>query len=407
MLRHRTILAGAAMLSLATNLMAASYSTNTVYYAELKASSPHTCSDLVYDPDIFALPNGELRLLAQGANATVDRDSIFGFTRNGSSGAWTSPAPSSHLPAAFEGGYARCGYTPTGTNGPVASPSVVKVGSKYYMAYVGGNADQITGKVYWAVSTDGLNWTHYNVSPPGSEILTPIIYPYYHEECSTPNLASGVGQVYLAYESGYFYFYLRYGHWDDGQFLSVESLAYRISYNSASSWGLGSTRQIWRGPTLGWTSNQGKLVWEYDCIDPQGNYWCDITPPPYPILQQQQGASSFTYYPGDLKYESGLGKWVHFYKTSVPGSGLDWESGYLAQPGSWTYGGAVNTSTLTSAIQSRYGGTVEMYYPGVYFGNLCTGCPTRYLFVPIDPGSACANDFWGTVILSAELVFTP
>lgn len=402
----------AVLLLLAGSAFAASYSTGTIYSPELKAAYSHTCGDFVYDPEIFQMSNGNLRVLAQGGNINTDRDSLMGFTRTASTGAWSVPTASApNLAPALEGQYARCGYTPSSTNGPIGSPSVVKVGSKYYMAYVGGNADQITGKVYWAVSTDGSTWSLYSVSPPGGQLLTPIIYPTLHEECNTLNLASGVGQVHLAYQDGYFYFYLRYGHWSN-QFLSVESLAFRVQYNSANTWGLGSTREIWQGTTYGWIANSGALLWDYDCQpDPNGNIPAACPPPsPDTTLVRGRGASNFTFYPGDLKLEAGLanttypnGKWVHFYQNGAAGSALTWESnGNLAQPQSWAAGGTINIQTL----KNLYGSTVEVYYPGVYFGSLCSGCPSRYIFIPID-GASCAADFQGTMIVPAELVFTP
>ena len=51
------------------------------------------------------------------------------------------------------------------------------------MAYSGGNADNITGRVYWAVSSDGIAWSRYAVNA-GTEGITPIIYGKYHDECS-------------------------------------------------------------------------------------------------------------------------------------------------------------------------------------------------------------------------------
>lgn len=56
------------------------YRTRTVYVQSQQASWPHTCGDTVYDPDMFALPNGDLQMYAQGANSLTPRDSFFGFT---------------------------------------------------------------------------------------------------------------------------------------------------------------------------------------------------------------------------------------------------------------------------------------------------------------------------------------
>src|SRR5437763_12528015 len=47
-------------------LSAGSYRTGVVYRTRLANVYDHNCGDRVYDPEIFALPNGDLRLLAQG-----------------------------------------------------------------------------------------------------------------------------------------------------------------------------------------------------------------------------------------------------------------------------------------------------------------------------------------------------
>src|SRR5258708_30891837 len=43
-----------------------SYRTGIVYRTRITNAFDHNCGDRVYDPEIFALPTGDLRLLAQG-----------------------------------------------------------------------------------------------------------------------------------------------------------------------------------------------------------------------------------------------------------------------------------------------------------------------------------------------------
>ncbi len=169
-------------------------------YNVLALGDGSPCRRTWYDPEILLSPNGDPRLLAQGGNpdavcgsVSAYLDSIFDAPRNQFTGAWTLPTNTS-CPV-LPGGYGRCGYSPT-SPGPVASPSVVQVpgDSRYFMAFGGGNADCIKGKVYWAVSNDGATWSVYNWNAPPGEIWTPILYGKYAPDCAL----SGIGQVQLA-----------------------------------------------------------------------------------------------------------------------------------------------------------------------------------------------------------------
>jgi hypothetical protein len=73
------------------------------------------------------------------------------YSASTSGGTWITPSATS-CPV-LGGAYNRCGYSTT-ASGPIGSPSVVKVGSTYYMAFNGGNSDFITGRIYWATSGD-------------------------------------------------------------------------------------------------------------------------------------------------------------------------------------------------------------------------------------------------------------
>jgi hypothetical protein len=375
-------------------LFAGSYRTGTVYSPLLTNAYYHGCGDRVYDPEVFSLPNGDLRLLAQGNNNSLT-DYFFGFTRTASTGAWAIPTPSIPLLSpALQGMYTRCGYTPyTNPPGPIASPSVVHVGDRYYMAYVGGNADGITGKVYWAMSYDGLSWNLYDWAPPSGQGLTPIVDPIYHEECSglDGNHPSGAGQVSLSYEGGYFYLHIRYAHYSAGQFRSAEVLAFRFTYDVNHPYGIGSTHQIWQSGQ--WITDSGRLVWNYDNSSPY---------PGDPVLTEGAGMV-MNIGAGDVKFDSRLNAWVHFAQT-IAGQPISWEYSSSLAGGLWTYGGVVDTSTLNGS--GVYAGKT-LYYPGIYNGPLCNGCTASSLiFVPVDT-VGCTAGFSGLGIVPVELIYTP
>src|SRR5216684_6780690 len=375
-----------------SSLSAATYHTGTVYFASVTAANPHGCGDTLYDPEITVLPGGDLQMYGQGNNSSRYVDEVFGFRRNQSTGDW--PVPAGNGVPAWQGQYTRCSYSPT-TPGSLASPSIVKVGSTYYMAYSGGNADNITGRVYWATSTDGLTWTSLTVGA-GTEGITPIIYGLYHDECTGLNgnsTASGVGQVELASDGGYFYFFLRYGHYANGVQQSPfgERIAFRINRDTAAPGDLGSTRQIYYNGA--WTSNSGKFVWTYDN---QSAYGTDQVLTPGHGTNMALGA-------GDVKLDPQLdaftgGDWIHFYQ-SVAGQPIYWEWTGALSNGTWTYGGMVDLSTVTSAYPSA-----TVYYPGLYFYHSELGGVTgSYVFLPIQ--DTCGGDFGGLRIISSSLSY--
>jgi hypothetical protein len=302
---------------------------------------------------------------------------------------------------AIGGAYARCGYSPTGTNGPIASPSVVHdtANGKYFMAFSGGNADAITGRVYWARSTDGLTWTYYNLNA-GSQLITPLVYPVYHEICSVNavNGGSGIGQVEMVLDRGYFIMWLRYGHdLNDagGTLFDYERIAYRISYDPSSPTGLGSTRQIWYDGA--WRNHSGKLVWNYDrCNGSQ----CPAATGDF-ILAPHHSVQSMKFGAGDVKYDPNLfftGYWAHF-SQSVAGDPIEWEYSDLLTP-EWTHGGTLDITTVLQAYPGA-----QIYYPGVYFYSaFAGGVVGDYILIPIDRGNSCSADFGGTRIVTAQLL---
>jgi hypothetical protein len=376
---------------------AGSYRTGTVYVQEIAATYPLGCSGSVYDPDIFALATGDVELVAQGFDLNTQRDSFIQYVRDQNTGTWSVPnvnAP--NKPIMMKGPYARCGYSPSGLPGPVASPSVVHLGDRYYMAFVGGNGDQITGKVYWAVSYDGTSWNVYNWNAPTGQLVTPVLAPYYHEECSIPpGVGSGVGQVELLWDGSYFYLYMRYGHFNAGQFLGTDTLTYRFTYDPNHPFGFGPIHQLW---SFGqWINHSGQFVWTYDKC---GGLQC----PPNgsdPVLQQGLG-QNINFGAGDIKLDA-MG-FVHFYQDGIAGSPRAWEYCLNLAAGTWTHGGTIDTTTITQAYPNPP--STILYYPGVYSGRVCPTCtPGTYIFVPL--GNSACGTYSGLGIASAELIYTP
>ncbi|MDQ1346872.1 MAG: hypothetical protein QG573_241, partial [Acidobacteriota bacterium] len=137
------------------------------------------------NPNVFVNGNGVLTWSAQAnrpvsasCSTEVGIDRWFSATYNPGTNAWTPPAASAC--ADLQGAYSRAPYSPTNP-GPLGDSDVVKVGSKYYMAFNGGNADFIVGQVYWATSNTGLpgSWNIYNST--GSQPWIPLIRDRYHD----------------------------------------------------------------------------------------------------------------------------------------------------------------------------------------------------------------------------------
>ena len=383
----------------------AQYRTGDVYtqtqYTEFSGSP---CGGTVYDPELFVLPDGDVQMFAQGPHASIV-DKFYAFRRDSKSGQWSgSPtAPGVSAAPAIEGEYMRCGYSPDATNGPIASPSVVRdpFRGRYFMAFSGGNADAITGRVYGATSKDGVDWTYYDAGA-GRELITPIIYPVHHEICNVARNTggSGVGQLEMVLDGGYFIFWLRYGHaLNDagGTLFDYERIAFRISYDPNAESGFGSTRQIWYDGA--WRNHSGKLVWDYNlCEDGP----CRPAAPGDFILGRHRSVMNMKFGAGDVKYDSTLfywGYWVHF-AQSVAGEQIEWEYSDLRTP-EWIDGGTLDVSTVLQAFPGA-----QIYYPGLYFYNAWHGgVQGDYIFIPLDPGNSCTvADYGGLRIVAAQLL---
>lgn len=294
---------------------------------------PDHPTETLYYPTIFPVPGG-IRMLAQGGNGFAGNDlegaqwrcgmyqnsidSIFVYTKpNGQP--WVGP-PSQSCDF-FRSDYNRCGYTTQPTlklperdvllapYGAIGHPSVVRIRTspttyRYFMAYNGGNADFLPGRVYWATSDDGIHWNHQKIVPidpdPYPDVVPhpappdgPLIYARYwncewvarqgfvsdprvHETSENRYYGreKGIGGIALLYDEndtaggqnprGTFYVYFSYSHTTvtTGGWTVQSSLAFRFDFDPANGTGVGNKRQILKDGI--WVPHGGDLVWSYD-----------------------------------------------------------------------------------------------------------------------------------------------
>ncbi len=418
----------------------AQYSIGTMYRPLPIATPPggDTCSRTWYDPDIHLLPNGtDLGVLAQAAAPTycsdVAVDAIQRGTRNGINGAWTLPGVVDEFASVcptLQGRYTRCDFQDWFHSGPLASPSVVRLpnensptGVRYYMAFVGGNADFIHGKIYWAVSDDGRIWDTY--ARNATEFVQPIIYAKYTRSSASPRSAppcsqpSGIGQVQLAFENDRFYVFFQYWHpiqpecteghdspacvasgrqiYDRG----LSSVLYRFDYNPKHPFGFGgSVRELYLDGE--WRTHSGRLVWAYD-DDPAGNQLpADGGNPVLELFNGVQTAG-FQFGAGDVK--QGNDRWLHVYvfehlMRAQTATSLD------PTVAAWSPPEVIDVSPIRDA----YPLSTNDPAPGIWYGAL-SGTPEKWwIWAPVPmQDRICAgatrpiNTFGGLALLPAVL----
>jgi len=350
------------------------------------------CDTTWYDPGLVetatdATNGSTLALLAQGnnpaakcpsnpcaspactSNCPVTLDSLFPGTR--SSSGWTLPAGTA-CPAVygkFTGSAcpANCPSPyPSGQPEPLASPSIVKVGTAYYMAFVAGNADFKLGRVFWAKSTDGLST--WQVRP------TPILTPKYGASCALFGVAH-VDLNYVANDAdfgggGGFYFHVQYYHFDG----TPDLLAYRISYNASDpvNLNLGSQKEMFEcdttsGTGCSWQPHTGIVVWTYEgtaADDPRLKKYCSI------------GARGFEFGMGDIAWDPTDSKWLHLWANisfdsvrwqKAPALSLRDASG--AHSLRWGASGSAYAAVDTQNLQSCFANSF-FHGPGLFRGPL-------------------------------------
>lgn len=380
------------------------YSIGTMYRPLAIPTPPggNTCGRTWYDPDIHLLPNGkDLGVLAQASAPTwctdVAVDTMQRATRENAGGRWSLPALvddyANECPA-LQGQYTRCGFQNWFHSGPVASPSIVRLenensptGVRYYMAFVGGNADYIHGKIYWAVSDDGKTWDTY--ARNATEFWAPVIFAKVGvPECSP---ISGIGQVQLAFENGLFYMFFQYYH-PSGDLTSV---LYRFDYNPKHPFGFGGdVRELYlRGE---WRRHSGRLVWEYDTVAPE---------PGDPVLGLFDGVqtANFRFGQGDVKF--GNGRWQHVY---VFAHVMQAQSATSLDPtvATWSDPEPIDVTPIREA----YPLSTSAPAPGIWYGSL-SGTPEKWwIWAPVPAEDRlCAgatlpiNPFGGLALLPAVL----
>lgn len=413
---------------------AAQYMIGTMY-RPLAIQTPDdidVCSRTWYDPDVHLEPNGiDLGVLAQssGISACAEGaiDAIRSATRDGHTGAWTTPAFNGC--ATLQGRYTRCGFDPFTKAGPLASPSVVRLpnansatGFRYYMAFVGGNADFIHGKIYWAVSDDGEAWTVY--ARGATEYWAPIIYSRYERSADAPRSTpaceapSGIGQVQLAFEDGRFYMFFQYWHPTQpecadghdspscrassfqGYNRGLSSALYRFDYDPNHPFGFGpSVREMYLDGV--WRRHSGRLVWRYD-VDANGAQLPADADTPVLELYNGVQAAGFGFGAGDVKF--GNGRWQHVYvfehyTRAQSTTSLD------PTIATWTQPEIVDTSSITDA----YPLATSDPAPGIWYGAL-SGTPEKWwMWIPVSTSNLrCGtpqrpNTFAGLSLVPAVL----
>lgn len=418
----------AAVLLLLSSHALAQYSIGTVYRS-LAIPTPaggNTCSRTWYDPDIHLQPNGiDLGVIAQAAAPNyctdVALDTLFRGERNGLNGAWTMPAlvdDYGNVCPAITGQYKRCGFESWFHSGPLASPSVVRLpnqhsptGVRYYMAFVGGNADFIHGRIYWAVSNDGKVWEVYGRGKVAeTENWGPVIYAKYLQSENAPFSApactptSGIGQVQVAFENGLFYVFFQYYHPRSSHPTydrALSSVLYRFDYNAAHPFGFGgAVRELYLDGR--WQRHSGKLVWAYD-DDPSGAQ----LPPDEgdPVLELYNGVqeAGFRFGAGDVKF--GNGRWLHAYAFADV---MHAQTATALDPtvAKWSEPQLVDVARIREVHPLSTGGPA----PGVWYGSL-SGTPEKWwIWVPVPSEERlCAgnsrpiNPFAGLALAPAEL----
>ncbi|HEV2855556.1 MAG TPA: hypothetical protein VHC97_22385 [Thermoanaerobaculia bacterium] len=376
----------------------------------LTISSPagQECSVTWYDPVMLNFPNGDLGFYAQGNNPracspAVGIDSLYKAQRNSSTLVWQTPSQTA-CPALtgkfLNGSFPACPYSQTNP-GPLASPDVVKVNNKYYMAFSGGNSDIIRGQIFWAYSTDAVTWTVLQDPPlPPGFTWRPLVQPKYGDPCAL----YGIGHLTLTYDpdttlgpEGAFYIHFMYKHPTDP--ITRDMWAYRFPFSSMNASGIGGGGQLCIKSTTGnpcnWVNHSGKLFWDYDQVNGQ-------TPEPGdPVLFRNQGMYQMANGGGDILWDPSHNYWL---RVLMFGGVRSWQSATSLSTGQWSAKTQVDMSAFHSGMASLYPSySAEEYIGGLYYGTFGqrTG---MWMWVPVDYGG-CSNPFSGLGIVSTGLNF--
>ncbi|HXO18445.1 MAG TPA: hypothetical protein VOA87_00820 [Thermoanaerobaculia bacterium] len=364
---------------------------------------PGKCSATWYDPEALLFPDGNLGFLAQGGQANpctanVGLDSIFLAKYNGG---WQLPAAGS-CPT-LVGRYAdfSCPNQNFAPYQPLASPAIAKVGSRYYMAFSGGNADIRKGHIFWAFSDDGVNWIPFDWDPkPAGYRWQPLIYPLYGDVCAT----FGIPQLSLTYDpstdygpQGTFYLHFNYIHRTQN---ALDTYTFRFRYSSANPFGLGGGTQVClnggaRGTSCQWVNHSGAMVFDYDGQPPVGND---------PLLGMYGGnVQNLDYGGGSIVWDPSHNDWLRVFAQFDPN--LRWQTTTSLSSGIWSAPQTVDMTQFHNQVRALYPAYSqnEMYYGGLLWGHF-RGRTGMWLFQPAD-FRGCSNYFTGLGMFLVGLNF--
>lgn len=364
-----------------------------------------TCASTIYDPDVYnvaaAGQTPSITLLGHGSNFQWDAcdqarlDSIFRAPL-GSNGVWANPG-SSDCPMIY-GKVIRCDYiaehNPDKT-GPIGSPAVTRgPDGRFYMAYVAGNADLERGRVHWAYSIDGVQWTVHGGDVP-KEVTSPVKVVAEPVIGLGQTMAAcdnhGIAHVQLVYESGYFYFFLQYYHGLDIDGLpgiECSTLAYRIAYDPAQLTRLGATRQMYNAASNSWVAHNGILTFDYQqagTLPVHGNY-------------ETRG---YEYGASDVEWDAARGKWIHIFGTDANDK-IYWQETTSLANGSWSPKKEVDLALLRNRFPTQY-----IHAPALWYGDLPSDAsgPAFYMFTPVQTAACAPERFGGLSIAMSQLTF--
>jgi hypothetical protein len=269
-------------------------------------------------------------------------------------------------------------------------------GYRYYMLFNNGNSDSTVGKVYWAVSDDGDNWTIYAGTPPAGYQWKPMIGPEYLDCNGGPKVTGhnqGISEALLVFDpsdtaggrnpSGTFYIYFDYTHYTPtlGQFEDV--YAFRFGYNPAHPFGFGSNPEIFLDGA--WVAHSGRLVWDYDGQPPVGT-------DPMLYIAHSMRASWRENNPssigrGDLKQNPDTGVWYHL--STFGGKWyMQWNT--RLDMDNWSTPVEINTASVNAYYPPQCRLTLDgnspieniAYDPGLWYGTL-GGWTGWWMFQPV------------------------
>lgn len=462
----QTRIAVLAVVVLVSGAAAAQYRTGRVYNLGRELSvvpRPQlTPAFTWYDPEIYQLPNGNLSFIAQSGNPSANEpayytavdpmgiareaygryapsgiDTFYRAERDAHTGAWSTP-PLGAGPL-LKGQRRRCTYEPRVRSAPEADPSftpnevdpvggrsIVRIEtspgvSRYFMAFNGGNQDYIVGKMYWAVSDDGVQWAVYDWVRPADYEFGPVIDPYYHDCNGGTKITGydeGVGEPYLAFDPndtsggphGTFYLYFSYTHYTPHPPYAVrrwyDFMAVRFGYSPGHPFGFGSNYQLYhRGA---WRPHSGHLVFEYDrnadgsrkpLYDPAKDFYVEVFQSMTSIANTNPWAGGS----GDLKRNPDTGEWLKI--TASHGATYVTQTNTTLATNEWSAPRTVDTTTLTkeySTFCDAAGRTENILYgPGLWYGTLGTR-RGWWLWAPVH-ASGWTHCFAGLAIVPMKL----